>query len=164
MTARLFVAVWPPADVLARLQRLPRHEHQGLRWTTEDQWHVTLRFLGRAEPTAVARALDRLDAALTVAVLDGRPRRLFRGVFGMRVDGLDDLAGAVGRVLHGLGTAADEREFHGHLTLARWRNGPAPRMDDDVSASWTVTEVALVESITSASGARYRTVREVPLR
>ena len=162
--ARLFVALWPPDDVLDVVEALPRLPLAGARWTTRKQWHVTLRFLGRAEPTEVARALDRLDAALTVAVLDGRPRRLFRGVFGMRVDGLDDLAGAVGRVLHGLGTAADEREFHGHLTLARWRNGPVPRMDDDVSASWTVTEVALVESTTRASGARYRTVREVPLR
>ena len=44
---RLFVAVWPPDDVLDRLAVLPRPEVDGLRWTDQDHWHVTLRFLAR---------------------------------------------------------------------------------------------------------------------
>jgi 2'-5' RNA ligase len=44
---RLFVAVWPPNDVVDVLADLPRPDVAGVRWTTQGQWHVTLRFLGQ---------------------------------------------------------------------------------------------------------------------
>src|SRR3954454_9641892 len=43
---RLFIAVWPPPEVVARMEALPRPAEDGVRWTTPDQWHVTLRFFG----------------------------------------------------------------------------------------------------------------------
>ena len=46
---RLFVAVWPPASLTDQLRGLARPQQTGLRWTTEDQWHVTLRFFGGVE-------------------------------------------------------------------------------------------------------------------
>ena len=46
---RLFVAAWPPPEVVASLAALPRPDVAGLRWTRPDQWHVTLRFLGHVE-------------------------------------------------------------------------------------------------------------------
>ena len=57
---RLFVAVWPPADVVTRVAALPRPDVAGLRWTAPDHWHVTLRFLGSvpaAEPVAAPGTL-----------------------------------------------------------------------------------------------------------
>ena len=47
--ARLFVAVWPPDDVVAELAALPRPDQPGLRWTTPDQWHEKMlrRFVDR---------------------------------------------------------------------------------------------------------------------
>ena len=60
---RLFVAVWPPDDVLDLLAGLP-----GRRWLESGgraaaQWHVTLRFLGDAEVDAVRAALGGVRAA-----------------------------------------------------------------------------------------------------
>ena len=49
---RLFVAVWPPESVVEMLLGLDRPEGPELRWTTEPQWHVTLRFLGEVETPA----------------------------------------------------------------------------------------------------------------
>ncbi|MER3453020.1 MAG: RNA 2',3'-cyclic phosphodiesterase, partial [Acidimicrobiia bacterium] len=43
---RLFVAVWPPEEVLDVVAKLPRPGVVGLRWTSREQWHVTLRFFG----------------------------------------------------------------------------------------------------------------------
>jgi 2'-5' RNA ligase len=51
---RLFVAVWPPPEVLDLVAEIDRPALAGVRWTTRDQWHVTLRFLGR---------MDGIDAA-----------------------------------------------------------------------------------------------------
>ena len=73
---RLFVAVSAPESVIGVLLGVDRPEVAGLRWTTEPQWHVTLRFLGEVdEPGPVAEALgavpDRLPAH---ARGPGRPR------------------------------------------------------------------------------------------
>ena len=55
---RLFVAAWPPADVVEALRGLDRPVVTGMRWTTADQWHVTLRFLGDVDdPAPVVAAL-----------------------------------------------------------------------------------------------------------
>ena len=43
---RLFVAVRPNEAVLDAVAGLARPERPGVRWTTQPQWHVTLRFLG----------------------------------------------------------------------------------------------------------------------
>ena len=68
--ARLFVAVWPPDDVLDRVAALERPDVAGLRWTTRHQWHVTLRFLGPVDDVgAVVDALAGSEApAATVTV------------------------------------------------------------------------------------------------
>ena len=39
---RLFVAVIPPVSVLDMLETVPREVHPDVRYTTRDQWHVTL--------------------------------------------------------------------------------------------------------------------------
>ena len=66
---RLFVAVWPTPAVVEELGALPRPAAPGLRWTTADQWHVTLRFLGDADPGEAA------DAVSAVVHRPSRPRR-----------------------------------------------------------------------------------------
>ena len=48
---RLFVAVWPPEEVVAELTALPRKDGRGVRFVAPENWHVTLRFLGQAIPT-----------------------------------------------------------------------------------------------------------------
>jgi hypothetical protein len=66
---RLFVAIWPPADVVSTLAALPRPDVPGVRWSAPDQWMVKVRPFGRVadrlvEPlvTALADALDGAPA------------------------------------------------------------------------------------------------------
>ena len=66
---RLFLAVWPPDEVLELVAALPRPDVEGLRWTTRDQWHITLRFFGAVELEAASVALGSVSAAATIAVL-----------------------------------------------------------------------------------------------
>jgi RNA 2',3'-cyclic 3'-phosphodiesterase len=160
---RLFVALWPPADVLDAVAALPRLPLAGARWTTRAQWHVTLRFLGSADVRVAAAALDNVVAAPCTAELGPRPARLGRGVLMLPVAGVDDLAAAVVQATAHVGVAPDIRRFRGHLTLAESRRGNAPRLDAELRASWPVTEVALVESHLHPAGARYDIVHTVPL-
>jgi RNA 2',3'-cyclic 3'-phosphodiesterase len=157
--ARLFVAVWPPPEVVSLLAALPRYPLAGARWTTEKQWHVTLRFLGACDERAAVAALDRVAASPCTAVLGPGPRRLGRDVLVVPVAGLDELAAAVAVATDGLG-GGGRFPYRGHLTLARASRGEVPRMDAPVVASWAVDRVALVESQLHPAGARYTTVHE----
>jgi 2'-5' RNA ligase len=165
--ARLFVAVWPPADVMERLAALPRREQPGVRWTTRDQWHVTLRFLGEADVDAARGALAGLQAASCHAVLGSRARRLGPSAFVVPVGGLDELAAGVALATEGVGQSSPRpsSRFRGHLTLARLKGKARPGLDVSAlaSASWWVTSVALVQSQLHPHGARYETLAEVAL-
>ncbi len=154
--ARLFVAAWPPASVIDRLAALSRPDEPGVRWTTPEQWHVTLRFLGGADPDAVEAALAGMHAVAADATLGPRVERLGRGVVMAPVAGLDALASSVRTVTAPLGEPPDPRPFLGHITLARLSNrGSCELTGARVDASFAVTEVALVFSETHPDGARY---------
>ena len=135
---------------------MPRPSVPGVRWTTPEQWHVTLRFLGSA-PFDLS-AVREWPAVRPVAVMRPAAERLGRDVLCLPVDGLDSLAAAV--------DPAPERPFRGHLTLARRRSGRLPLgvgLVDPEPVSWEVGEVTLVSSRLLPSGAEYEVVDRVPL-
>jgi 2'-5' RNA ligase len=161
--ARLFVAVWPPAAVVQQLRELPRPAHPGTRWTSADQWHVTLRFLGDVDVGAARAALAELHHPSATAVLGPQPRPLGPGVLVLPVAGLDSLAAAVRAATDGL-VGAETRPFAGHLTLARARRGACVHVSTwTFVATWPVVDVTLVQSHLDARGARYSDVAAVTL-
>lgn len=166
---RLFVAVHPPPGVLDAVAALPRPDRPGVRWTTRDQWHVTLRFLGEVDdPGPVAAAVAEAVAPLAPveAVAGPAVTALGAGVVCVPVAGLDDVAGAVVRATSGFGKPPEDRPFRGHLTLARVRrgSGSARRLGGEpFSASWRVTSAEVVRSHLHPAGARYEVVAGAPL-
>lgn len=162
---RLFVAAWPPAEVLDLLETLPRPPDPGVRWTRRDQWHVTLRFLGAADPDAATAALASVDAVAAEAVLGPLTARLGRSVVVVPVAGLAEVAAAVAAATADVGEPPDPRPFAGHLTLARLRQRPACGVTGArFSARFPVRELHLVRSHLHHEGARYETLAVAPLR
>lgn len=165
---RLFVAVWPSADVVAALGDLDRPVRDGLRWTTADQWHVTLRFLGSLDPAqeeAVRGALDRVDWTRfgpTRLAAGPQPVAIGRHTWALPVHGADALAHAASGAITAAGIqppqADRDRPFRGHLTLARAKTPPAMRNlpTTQFDAWWEVPEVTLVLSTLDPTAARYR--------
>jgi len=166
--ARLFVAVWPPAEILDRVAALPRAQVDGLRWTDRRQWHVTLRFLGRVDDVAsAAAALEGMDpVSRPEAVLGPTAGRFGRRVVHVPVSGLEGVADAVASATADVGLPPEDRPFTGHLTLARAKGTEADigaLTGGVITGRWTVDEVCLVESRLSAAGADYAVVGRFPL-
>ena len=162
------MAVWPSPEVMDVLRALPRPSVPGLRWTTEDQWHVTLRFLGEADVEEASAALRGLsyDSGRVEAALGPRTERLGRTIVHVPVAGLDALAAAVVVATAAAGEPPPDRPFRGHLTLGRANRGRADlRAAAGVAAEgrWPVEEVTLVASRLHPQGARYEVVASVPL-
>jgi RNA 2',3'-cyclic 3'-phosphodiesterase len=172
---RLFVAVSLPPDVIALVRALPRPPLASLRWTTEDQWHVTLRFLGEVEdPPAVADALKGVPDALAakgvedVEAVLGAATAWFRGrqILHVPVAGLDAVAEAVTDATRAWGTPDEEHPFVGHLTLARVRRGkvgPANLAGTPVAAEWSVSDIDLMSSTLGPGGSSYAMVTRIAL-
>ena len=164
--SRLFVAVWPPDDVLGQLRALPRPDTPSVRWSTEDQWHVTLRFLGNVDDVDEVRdALASIELPAAPVRVGPATKRLGNGVLMVPVHGVDDLAHEVLRVTDEI-VPNEERHFTGHLTVARAKSrGAIPRSLEGtpLEASWTATSFALVRSQTKPSGAVYTDVETYSL-
>ena len=165
---RLFVAVWPPPAIVEQVAALPRPTVIGLRWTRQEQWHVTLRFLGWVEDSgAVSAALSTVEGPPVVAAVGPSVGRFGQRVLHVPVEGLGGLAAAVVAATAHLGRPPEDRAFSGHLTLARV--GKEAKVDlrpltgAPVSGSWPVNELTLVESRLSSSGARYEVVERFAL-
>jgi 2'-5' RNA ligase len=188
--ARAFVAVVPPRDVLDAVGKVswcavhrPRElalpRLMSPRWTTRDQWHLTLQFLGtRVDLDAAAASLQDVRADALTARLGGiggfpsakRANVLWIGAIeGARA--LGALAASVTEAMAPIAGAPDALPFHPHLTLARLGRhadlraavAQSPR-PTPVGPRWTVDRVVLFESVTASTGARYRAHAEVELQ
>jgi 2'-5' RNA ligase len=161
--ARLFVAVWPPEDVVSELTALPRKDLRGVRFVRPENWHITLRFLGETDPEAVIGALEGPFPPAVARLGPGVDALADRAVV-VPVAGVDELAGVVADRTRQLGEPPRKR-FAGHLTLARVkRHARLPSvLGMTVTESFTVEEVALVRSRLHPDGARYETIETWPV-
>ncbi|MEU0467362.1 RNA 2',3'-cyclic phosphodiesterase [Amycolatopsis sp. NPDC006131] len=160
----LFSAVLPPAAVVetltAEVAGLPRLD--GVRWSSPDNWHVTLGFYGEDDARARADWLRPRLAGMSAPRiwLEGAgtfTRVLYLGVYG---EGITELGLAAG-------AGEEGRAYLPHLTLARTRERvPAElerRLSGYRSEMWTAAEAVLMRSQRSADGVRYVALERFPL-
>ena len=166
---RLFVALWPSSEAVEHLSKAlaeRRPADPTLHWQAPERWHLTLAFLGQADPH---RARNRLS---TLALTAAGPLRLTgAGTFGpvLWIDvehgaWLPDLARTVRAALH-----VDDGRNRPHLTVARARGSSAPAhareampaLADYRGPAWTPDAVTLVSSRTGPSP-RYEVIDSWP--
>ncbi|WP_109809570.1 RNA 2',3'-cyclic phosphodiesterase [Sphingosinithalassobacter portus] len=174
---RLFVGFRPPLMVREALRRtmggIP-----GARWQSDDQLHVTLRFIGEVErPVAedVALALaairyPRFDVAIDgVGAFDsrGKPNALWAGI--RPRDAATGLHKKIDQALVRIGLAAEHRAYLPHITLARMARtaaDPDRWLADHAGLAipaFAVTHFLLFESRLGSEGASYDAIERYAL-
>jgi 2'-5' RNA ligase len=131
---RLFVAIRPPALVRTQLLDLMGGV-AGARWLSDDQLHLTLRFIGEVE-RHLARDVDaalsgvrhpRFTLALNgLGVFDrrGEPVTLWAGVEPQ--EPLRELHKKLDQALIRVGVEPERRAYMPHITIARLPRGAGP--------------------------------------
>lgn len=169
---RLFVAIRPPEEVRDALIDV-MDDSPALRWVSDEQLHLTLRFVGEVErPLAndIASALQNVRSPrfeLRVKGV-GKFEKRNGGVLWAGVDPKEPvvaLAAKVERLLQQVGLEPEHRAFSPHVTLARWNRSNAEAVDSFLrrnsnllSNSFEVDRFLLFESKLSRHGAHYEEV------
>jgi RNA 2',3'-cyclic 3'-phosphodiesterase len=183
---RLFVAVDLPEETrreIAARQKLiaaPLVRSGGsLKLVAPEQMHLTLLFLGEVQEARVPAAIETMNTAVDLPAFDmafggagvfpprGAPRVLWIGVT-VGAASLTSLQREFAERIRRLGIAFDDRPFHPHLTLGRWREsrGKAKAVALDEVAEITsmrVTRATLYQSRLSASGPAYTALAHATL-
>lgn len=183
---RAFIAISLPPPILEPLRKFQTQlrakiDSNAVRWTTEDQWHLTLKFLGNVDPAQLPNLINRVRSTtrdispftLSLETLGGfpslrRPRVIWIGLGG-ELEPLKQLQSAIDRQTTGIGSHSEERHFKPHLTLGRVRDPrnqrplvatgeaidstPVPSWPD-----WPVHELHLFQSKLSPQGAVYSVI------
>ena len=125
---RLFIGLELPWDLRRRVAILAGAGIPGARWVPEENYHVTLRFIGEA-PRPLAEEIDHALAALrapsfalTLAGIGtfakgGRSRSLWLGA--ERSEPLERLQAKIETAMQRCGLEPERRRFQPHVTLAR---------------------------------------------
>ena len=164
---RMFVALVPPEEALEDLAEFlgPRQEaEQDFRWTSPEQWHVTLSFMASVPDRALDDLVDRLGRAaarrtsFSLAVAGGgafpnagRARVVYAALEAEEPEELRRLSTGARAAGNKAGADADGGRFHPHLTLARTKR-PAEVtrwvrvLDTYRGPRWVAEEITLIAS------------------
>jgi RNA 2',3'-cyclic 3'-phosphodiesterase len=181
---RLFVAIPLPAEIMQRLEELQKKLKRFARdakWVKTQSIHLTLKFLGYVDPAkipAIEESLARISSETSpVAVLikgcgffpnPRRPSVLWTGI---ESNNLEPVQVKVENAMTALGFEKEDREFHPHLTLARFRDShglmylaeEASKHNNEVYGEFTAKSFILYESILRREGAEYVRLHEFQL-
>ena len=165
---RLFFALWPSrkgAHALAEWAREVQRTTGG-RATREETIHLTLAFLGEADPEqAIAAAREVRGEPFGLEVDTARYWRRQRIVWagpGAMPGALEALVSRLHPRLATAGFVLEARPFAAHVTLLRKAGEPAALPPLPV-VRWRADEFVLVRSSPSTLGSRYETVARFPL-
>jgi len=160
---RMFLAVALPPEIIDIVSDLPTRALRGVRFTRRKQWHITMRFLGDCQRHEALAALEALQAPAGQVTLGPEVTILGTRVVIVPAAGLDATAVAVDDAFAGIGEETD-REFVGHLTLARLKGRPLrdPSMVSvlgaPISATWQAETIDLWKSEVTEDGAEHTLV------
>ena len=174
---RLFVALEIPQAIRTRLTLLGGGV-PGARWASEEQMHLTLRFIGEVDGN-VARDIDDALAGIrapgfTLELADvgefggKKPHALWAGV--RPNEALLHLQRKIETALQRIGLLAEERKFSAHVTLARMRSAPREKVVQFLthhalfaSGPFDVNRFVLFSSHLGSGGSVYHAERTYPL-
>ncbi|HYX62820.1 MAG TPA: RNA 2',3'-cyclic phosphodiesterase [Burkholderiales bacterium] len=166
---RLFFASWPPRETARALGRWASEvgSESGGKLTVVENIHLTLAFLGEADPAkaiAAARAVKARRHELPIDAARYVKRNEMVWVGPAEVSpALASLAADLRNQLVREQFALEERPFAAHVTLIRKAKRPRS-MPPLPAVSWPVDEFLLVSSKTSPNGSAYTPLERFALR
>jgi 2'-5' RNA ligase len=175
---RLFVAIEFPEELRRRLAMIATGPREA-RWVPEENFHLTVRFIGEVNEDAMHEIVPALGEVLsepfelTLAGAGhfesgGRVRTLWVGV--EKNPSLVALRDRIESALVRAGLSPERRKFAPHITIARFNNGSPSTAHAWLAANsmframpFPVEEFVLFSSVKGRNGSIYRVEAAFPL-
>ena len=164
---RIFFAVWPPAEAAGALVRWAQEAQPRTsgRLTDENKIHLTLAFLGEADPQRAISAARRVTAkAHWLPIEEARYWRENHIVWAgprQTPPPLQALFEQLSMELQREDFILERRPFAAHVTLIR--KGRAAKLPPLPALEWPVREFLLVRSALSSKGSTYEPLERFAL-
>ena len=170
---RLFLGLALSDEARAAMERVSlrlRAAGDGLRWSSPEQWHITLAFLGLVEgagESVLLRELRRIRLQGAPLEIDGLGIFERVGILYAAVEvtqALSELQRATAEAVRASGLTLEDRPYRPHVTLARSKGRAGmqalkrlrPLLEQQrPRARWTAAEFVLYESQPSPGGSQY---------
>jgi 2'-5' RNA ligase len=165
---RLFFAVWPPPRTAHALGKWANEvmRDAGGRPTASENIHLTLAFLGEADPARAHNAAQRVRGVRHQLAIDEAQYWKHNKIVWVGPKSMAAPLGDMVKQLHGVLKEAafvlEERPFAAHITLLR-KARPPKILPPLPKVEWPVNEMLLVRSRTSPKGSTYEPVERFPL-
>ncbi|RPI03800.1 MAG: RNA 2',3'-cyclic phosphodiesterase [Ignavibacteriae bacterium] len=181
---RTFIALPTPSaaqHAIAAVQTILKETNAGVKWESQDKFHITLVFLGNVEPAKLELLSNALKESVQSFPSFGvqyesvgafpnphQPRVIWIGIpFNQSVL---DLQANVGRLCSKFGFPEEDRVFHPHITLGRVKdNRNMARLTDAIKTitfepiETTCPEILLMKSDLHPGGSIYTKLKSFPL-
>lgn len=177
---RLFTAIDPTDEVRQQLRSIQAESELSVRWSTPEQFHVTIRFIGEVDESQAHdydAALDSLNVGSVECepygfdVLPSRrsPRVLTLGL--ERTDEIMELYKQVSKILESEGLAPEDRKYKPHITVARLDHGDRDAVHEFLQShkqesfpTFSANELVLYESTLTPDGAIHEPFATYPVK
>lgn len=191
MPKRLFIALNLPDEVKRQLQRLVSNLHQAnknkpIKWVEEDNFHLTLHFLGEVDEKEIDKINQNLEPIITkysalkfeiTENISGFPDLFNPKVIFLQIKELNDgqairLQKEIGEALKKLNFEVDPRPFRLHITLGRVKfktsvkipKFPAFTLQTTTGRQFQINSIDLMASTLTPAGPIYEIVNQLPLQ
>jgi 2'-5' RNA ligase len=171
---RSFIGIQPNNATMAFLQSFKQQHGQDswvkfIRWTAENNIHLTMRFLGDLIPEQIEQLKSGLEpiaknqAPFSVTVTTPRPfptakkARILAAQI-LKSEPLEQLANNIDTLAISAGVAKEDRPFRGHLTVGRFRS-PMKHLNallqETATTDMVIDHIILFKSLLKTTGAEY---------
>ena len=181
MQRRIFIGIDLPGQVKKRLaQKIEKWKELPIKWLKEDNFHITLSFLGYLEDEDLSRICESIsDASNDTDMFDieldkielgpekGKDARLV-WFSGQSNEELKNLQQKIEKTL-GI-FKAEKKEFYPHVTMGRIRKNKwqaleiIPEIDEDFKVSIPVEEVSVFDSRSEETAGKFAIIESCSLR
>jgi len=180
MTIRSFIALSVPEEVSNQLGDLAakmsyQDKSGAVRWVDQENYHLTLGFLGDQSIEDLESLAESLDQSLQqpeftsyVSMISPFPETKPKLMAAMveKNEEMASLSRQVVSAVNSIGMAMNKRKFIPHITLGRYRhsrNEYSGFIPTNIECELYFDEVTLFESTLTSSGAEYEPIYRFPL-
>jgi 2'-5' RNA ligase len=161
--------------------RIRRETHMAASWVESANYHITLRFLGDIDPRSTVELKEIAEQAAgacspfslslrSIGAFPALDRARVLWIGGETPAGFCGLAESLERGVVGLGFPAEPKPAVAHVTIARLKGAPDPRLGEVVARIGELANsdcapgaIVLMESELGPHGARYTPLFSVPI-